>query len=108
MVGVEVVVVLVMVMYVYVTVDWMQYKFLSTCPSKKLFVVGIVLAGGLNKWNAWYCSNVKQRHSVARRFFTDHNFPCLFFVIIYSTLFLLVPIKRQRKLQSGYSCKEQC
>jgi len=33
------VVVAVVVMDVYVTVDWMQYKFLSTYPSKKLYLI---------------------------------------------------------------------
>ena len=45
MVGVEVVV----VMDVCVTVDCLKYKFLSTCPSRKLFFVGTALAGGLDK-----------------------------------------------------------
>ena len=33
------VVVAVVVVDVYVTVDWMQYKFFSTCPSKKLYLI---------------------------------------------------------------------
>jgi hypothetical protein len=54
-VGVEVVVVLVMVVMLVkvmdfcVTVYWMQYKFFSSCLSKKLLFVGTALAGGLDK-----------------------------------------------------------
>ena len=43
------VVVAVVVMDVYVTVDWMQYKFLSTYPSNELYVVGTASC-----WNASY------------------------------------------------------
>ena len=40
MVDVEVVVLVMVVVDVCVTVDWMQYKFLSTYASKKLRLVG--------------------------------------------------------------------
>jgi hypothetical protein len=56
---VSVEVVVVVVMEVCVTVNWMQYKFLSKCPSNKLLLVGTALARGLDKWNAYYCSDVK-------------------------------------------------
>ena len=58
MVGVEVVIV--KRMDFCVTVDWMQYKFFYSYLSKKLLLVGTALAGELDKWNAWYCSDVKQ------------------------------------------------
>jgi len=55
--GVEVVVV--MVVDICVAVDRMQYNLLSTCPSKKLHLLVLSLAGELDCWNAPYCSDIK-------------------------------------------------
>jgi len=78
---------------------WQNRVHLTSNDIMLTFVLPIVRA--LEAWNASSCWISKHWHHVF--FFTflcGLNFPCLLFVIIHVKLFLLILIKRQRKLQS--------